>query len=71
LDLQEAIDNHFAAVCVNGSRVEQAVAALAGVEDKGRPKIAAVVGFPLGAMTTSAKVNEAVEVLAKVGASRV
>lgn len=47
----EARKHRFAAVCVNGSRVEQAAHLLAGSE----VKIATVVGFPLGAADADAK----------------
>lgn len=51
----EAILYNFYAVCVNGSYVEFASNTL-----KGKPvKVAAVVGFPLGAMDTESKVFEA------------
>ena len=50
----EALEQKFYAVCVNGSRVR-----LAGqILDKSLVKIAAVVGFPLGAMQSSSKVHE-------------
>ncbi len=49
----------FAAVCVNPRFVVQAAAAL-----QGSPvAVCTVVGFPLGATTTGAKVHEAVEAL--------
>ena len=47
----EAREHHFWSVCVNGSRVVQAAALL---EDSD-VKVAAVVGFPLGAMDSDAK----------------
>ena len=51
----EAALYEFYAVCVNGSYVELVSEAL-----KDKPvKIAAVVGFPLGAMDTKAKISEA------------
>ncbi len=50
---------NFASVCVNPRFVPQAVAAL-----QGSPvAVCTVVGFPLGATTTSAKVHEAQEAL--------
>lgn len=56
----EAVAHDFYAVCVNGCHVR-----LAKQELKGKsPKIAAVVGFPLGAMSTVAKVAEAKECIA-------
>ena len=51
----EAKQYGFATVCVNGSRVKQAVTALAG----SGVKVCSVIGFPLGAMTTRAKIFEA------------
>lgn len=50
----EAHEHKFYAVCVNGCRVRLARQIL----DKTAVKIAAVVGFPLGAMETSGKVHE-------------
>lgn len=52
---KEAEEYNFYAVCVNGSYVEIARRALKGTE----VKVAAVVGFPLGAMSTPAKAYEA------------
>ena len=54
---QEAMDHKFKAVCVNGSRVPTAAHLL---KDSG-VKVAAVVGFPLGASTTAVKAFEATE----------
>lgn len=52
---EEAIKHQFAAVCVNGCYVEY-VSQLV----KNHPiKVAAVIGFPLGAMDTDSKVFEA------------
>lgn len=51
----EAMQHNFASVCVNGKFVAEAVEML---EDSG-VKVACVVGFPLGAMLTSAKAYEA------------
>jgi deoxyribose-phosphate aldolase len=51
----EALQANFAAVCVNGSRVGFARRCLGG----SGVKVAAVVGFPLGAMTTRVKCLEA------------
>lgn len=48
---REAIEHHFWSVCVNGSRVAEAYAL---VESSG-VKVAAVVGFPLGAMSADVK----------------
>ncbi len=56
----EAIDHNFYAVCVNGSYVEVAKNSLS----TNSVKIAAVIGFPLGAMSTGAKVFEAKQAIA-------
>lgn len=56
----EARENKFFAVCVNGSRVEQSLAELKGSD----VKVAAVIGFPLGAGMTSAKVAETAAIIA-------
>ncbi|MBU0278112.1 MULTISPECIES: deoxyribose-phosphate aldolase [unclassified Gemella] len=63
---KEAKENNFFSVCVNGSFVEQCVKELRDSD----VKVAAVVGFPLGAMTTQAKVFEARE-LVNLGASEI
>lgn len=56
----EAKEHHFYAVCVNSSYVS-----LAKKELQNSPvQIAAVVGFPLGAMSTEAKVFEAQQAIA-------
>lgn len=52
---EEAIEHEFYSVCVNGCYVADAKHLLKGTD----VKVAAVVGFPLGAMTTAAKVFEA------------
>jgi deoxyribose-phosphate aldolase len=52
---REALEYNFYAVCVNGTYVELAKQELKNSD----VKIAAVIGFPLGAMTTKAKVFEA------------
>ncbi|WBX75890.1 deoxyribose-phosphate aldolase [Tenacibaculum ovolyticum] len=52
---REALDYNFYAVCVNGAYVALAKQELINSD----VKIAAVIGFPLGAMTTEAKVFEA------------
>lgn len=62
----EAKEFNFFAVCVNGCYVELAKQKLY----KSDVKIAAVVGFPLGAMTTEAKVFEAKNCIEK-GASEI
>lgn len=51
---QEAVQFHFAAVCVNPVFVKKAAKLLKGKV----PKVATVVGFPLGASTTAVKVFE-------------
>ncbi|WGH76821.1 deoxyribose-phosphate aldolase [Tenacibaculum tangerinum] len=63
---EEAKEYNFYAVCVNGCYVELAAKELEGTE----VKVAAVIGFPLGAMTTKAKVFEAKECI-KNGASEI
>lgn len=57
----EAIDNKFVAVCVPPFFVEEAAKLLQGTGIK----IATVIGFPLGYSPTSAKVEEAKQVIAK------
>ncbi len=54
---KEAVQHNFYAVCVNGSFVELAKGMLQDTDIK----IAAVVGFPLGASSTEVKVFEATE----------
>lgn len=56
---QEALEYEFAAVCVNGSWAQLCAEMLRG----SNVKVATVVGFPLGAMTTSAKANETAELI--------
>ena len=63
---EEAIEHEFYSVCVNGCYVVDAKHLLQGTD----VKIAAVVGFPLGAMTTAAKVFEAKEAVEN-GASEI
>ena len=63
---EEAIEHEFYSVCVNGCYVADAKHLLQGTD----VKIAAVVGFPLGAMTTTAKVFEAKEAVEN-GASEI
>lgn len=62
----EAIEHKFYSVCVNGCYVADAKQLLQGTD----VKVAAVVGFPLGAMTTAAKVFEAKEAVEN-GASEI
>ncbi len=57
---REAVENHFASVCVNPSYVTLAGRALGDVS----VKVCAVIGFPLGATTTDSKVQEAREAIA-------
>ena len=63
---KEAIEHEFYSVCVNGCYVEDAKHLLQGTD----VKVAAVVGFPLGAMTTASKVFEAKEAIEN-GASEI
>lgn len=53
----EAKEHEFYAVCVNGSYVGLAVSML----KDSSVKVAAVVGFPLGAMSTESKIAEAID----------
>ena len=62
----EAIEHEFYSVCVNGCYVADAKHLLQGTD----VKVAAVVGFPLGAMTTAAKVFESKEAVEN-GASEI
>lgn len=57
---QEARQYHFASVCVNPTHVRFAAAQLVGSD----VKVCAVVGFPLGASTTTAKVTETEQAIA-------
>lgn len=63
---QEALKYKFYAVCVNSSYVSIAKQALG----KSNTKICAVVGFPLGAMSTEAKIFEAKKAIEQ-GASEI
>ena len=63
---EEAIEHEFYSVCVNGCYVADAKHLLQGTD----VKVAAVVGFPLGAMTTASKVFEAKEAIEN-GASEI
>lgn len=63
---EEAKEYNFYSVCVNGCYVKDAKKYLEGSD----VKVAAVVGFPLGAMTTAAKVFEAREAVEN-GASEI
>ena len=63
--VSEAVAYDFAAVCVNGSHVRSVRRFIDGAGASWNPdeetgvKVAAVVGFPLGAMSTNAKAYEA------------
>ena len=63
---QEAIAHHFFAVCVNSCRVAYCARTLQGTG----VKVASVVGFPLGSMTSRAKAFETREALSD-GASEI
>ncbi len=52
---KEAVDHQFYAVCVNGCYVEF----VANLLSEQPTKVAAVIGFPLGAMDTESKIFEA------------
>ena len=56
---KEAIENDFYSVCVNGSYVKRCLENLKNTNIK----IAVVVGFPLGSVTTNTKVFEAKEAI--------
>ena len=58
---EEAVANDFASVCINPCWIPTAKAALAGSD----VKLCVVVGFPLGAMTTEAKVFETKDAIEK------
>lgn len=58
---EEAKKYQFFSVCVNGSYVELAKKELEGT----KVKVCAVIGFPLGAMSTEAKVFEAEDCIKK------
>jgi deoxyribose-phosphate aldolase len=63
---REAVEFGFFSVCVNGSRVETAVKALEGTD----VVVAAVTGFPLGAMAPEIKARETATAIAD-GASEI
>jgi len=56
----EAIQFNFYAICVNGCYIKLAKTEL----KNSKVKIAAVIGFPLGAMSTESKIAEAVQCVA-------
>ncbi len=58
---KEAIEYNFYAVCVNGAYIEKVAEILKDTE----VKVAAVVGFPLGASTTESKVFETEDAIIK------
>jgi len=62
----EALEYHFGAVCVNSSYVSHCYKLLNGSD----VKIAAVVGFPLGACTSGAKASETREAV-RLGAEEI
>lgn len=62
----EASENHFYSVCVNPCHVRLCAEKLAGTD----VRVCTVVGFPLGATTTAAKVFETIEAI-KNGAAEV
>lgn len=55
----EAVQNHTASICINPGWVRQAVEYLGG-----RVPVCTVIGFPLGATTTQAKIAETKQALA-------
>lgn len=63
---RQARENNFASVCVNGYWVPLAAAQLAGSD----VKVCTVVGFPLGASSTEAKVSETEDAL-RAGAQEI
>ena len=56
----EAMENNTASICINPSYIEYAVSILGD-----KIPVCTVIGFPLGAMTTAAKVFEAKDAIAK------
>jgi deoxyribose-phosphate aldolase len=63
---REALEHNFASVCVNGYWVPLAASQLAGSQ----VKVCTVVGFPLGATSTEAKVSET-EAALRAGAQEI
>ena len=63
---REALEYHFASVCVNAYWVPLAASQLAGSD----VKVCTVVGFPLGATSTEAKVGET-EAALRAGAQEI
>lgn len=56
----EALENNTASVCINPCHIEYAVSVLGD-----KIPVCTVIGFPLGAMTTAAKVFEAQDAICK------
>lgn len=56
----EALENNTASICINPSYIEYAVSVLGD-----KIPVCTVIGFPLGAMTTAAKVFEAKDAIEK------
>jgi deoxyribose-phosphate aldolase len=59
--VKEAVENNFYAICVNGCRAALAKELIE--KEKAKVKLAVVIGFPLGAMTTKAKIFESQEMV--------
>ncbi len=57
---REALEHHFASVCINPCFIRTAKAILEGSD----VKVCTVIGFPLGAMTTKSKVFETEDAIA-------
>ena len=58
---REALEHNFASVCINPCFIRTAKAILKGSD----VKVCTVIGFPLGAMTTTSKVFETADAIAK------
>ena len=56
----EAMENNTASICINPSYIEYAVSVMGD-----KIPVCTVIGFPLGAMTTAAKVFEAKDAIEK------
>src|ERR1700678_109089 len=63
---REALDHHFASVCLNAYWVPIAASELVGTD----VKVCTVVGFPLGATSTEAKIGET-EAALRAGAQEI
>ena len=57
---EEALENNTASICINPGFIEYAVGILGD-----KIPVCTVIGFPLGAMTTAAKVFEAKDAIEK------